>query len=108
MPPQNQISQQELDGRKLAFNVALNYIDPKQKEAFLKDVEFYTNVPIKEEKPAELISLELVRSQTAQLRELRKEQEAILKNEQLIVDAVTLTKTTIDSIYPKQNADVNS
>ena len=39
MPPQNQISQQELDGRKLAFNVALNYIDPKQKEAFEKEFD---------------------------------------------------------------------
>ncbi|MDR3551218.1 MAG: hypothetical protein P4L31_07435 [Candidatus Babeliales bacterium] len=108
MPPLNQISQQELDGRKLAFNVASNYIDPKQKEDFLKDVEFYTNLPIKEEKSPELISLELVRSQTAQLRELRKEQETILINEQKIVEAVTLTKTTIDSIYPKQNTDVNA
>jgi hypothetical protein len=96
-----EITQSELNGRILAFNVAQNYVDPKQLEAFKKDVEFYTSITVKDEKPAELISLELVRSQTAQLRELRKEQEQVLVNEQKIIDAVTLTKETIDKIYSK-------
>lgn len=94
------IKQLELDGRNLAFNVAKNYIDPKQMDAYLKDVEFYTNIPVLDEKPQELISLELVRSQTAQLRELRKEQEQVLANEEKIKAALELTKQTMDKIYP--------
>lgn len=95
------ITQQNLDGRKMAFDVAKNYIDPNQMNAYLKDVEFYTNISVTEEKSQELISLELVRSQTAQLRELRKEQESVLSNEAKILEAVQLTKQTIDKIYIK-------
>lgn len=105
--PQQPISQSELDGRKLAFDVAKNYIDPKQRDAFAKEVEFYTSVPIKEDKTPELIALETVRSQTAQLRELRKEQESVLANEQKIVEAVELTKETIEKMYPKHLIDIN-
>lgn len=96
------IKQSELTGRELAFNVALNYIDPKHAEAYKKEVEFYTNIPVLDEKPQELISLELVRSQTAQLRELRKEQEQVLANEEKIQAALEITKSAIERYYPKE------
>lgn len=101
MPTQSPITQSELSGRIMAFDIAKNYVDKSQHEAFEKDVKFYTDVPVKDEKPPAVLDLEVARSQTAQLRELRKEQEQVLLNEQEIVKAVTLTKETIDKIYPK-------
>ncbi len=99
------IKKEELEGRRIAFEVAKNYIDPKQLDAYLKDVDYYTNVPVIEEKPQELIALELVRSQTAQLRELRKEQESVLANEVKILAALELTKQTVQKMYPSHVND---
>lgn len=97
-----EITHNELTGRQLAFQVARNYIDPKQADAFAKEVEFYTNVPIVNEKTPDVINLETARQQTAQLRELRKEQEQVITNEAKIVSALELTLQTVERIYPKE------
>lgn len=101
MSTQKPISAEEMKGRQLAFQVWEANLSGN-KATFETERNFYLSVPVLEEKPQELISLELVRSQTAQLRELRKEQEQVLTNEEKIQAALELTKSTVERYYPKE------
>ncbi len=75
-------------------------------DQFETEKAYYLNVPILE-KTKETIDLELIRSQTAQLRELRKEQQLVLDNEAKLTDAINTTGKAIERLLMlKQKGDI--
>lgn len=69
---------------------------------FQTEKDYYLNVPVVE-KTKELIDLELVRSQTAQVRELRKENEAYLNTIPKMQQGLTETKELINKLFPQKD-----
>jgi hypothetical protein len=99
---QQPITTSEIEGRKFVFQLWKS--NPGlSKEAIQKEEQFYLNVPIKDEKPVEVLNLETARSQTAQLRELRKEQETVLANNEKIIQSAKEVENALSKLTLKSN-----